>query len=53
MTKTKVTVKVKGTPKGVRKALSQITAEDVEPPAPVLREADFRTRAKKDSKNAG
>jgi hypothetical protein len=46
MGKTKVTIKVKGTPKGVRKALSQITASDVEPSGPTLREADFRMKAK-------
>jgi hypothetical protein len=50
MSKTKVTIKVKGTPKGVRKALSQITAEDVEPSGPILREADFRTKASKNAR---
>jgi hypothetical protein len=47
MAKTKVTIKVKGTPHGVKKALKQITAEDVEPSGPTLREADFRTKAAK------
>lgn len=50
MGKTEVKIKIKGTPKGVRKALSQITAEDVEEKVIPLREADFRSKAKK---NAG
>lgn len=50
MAKTKVTIKVKGTPKGVRKALSQITAEDVEEKVIPLRQADFVTKAKQDAK---
>lgn len=50
MGKTEVKIKIKGSPKGVRKALSQITAEDVEPAGPVLREADFRSKAKKNAR---
>jgi hypothetical protein len=40
---TKVSIKVKGTPQGVKKALKKIAAE---PPTRPLREADFRTRQK-------
>lgn len=46
MTKTKVKISVKGTPRGVKKALKQITAEDVEEKVAPLREADFRNKAK-------
>lgn len=50
MAKTEVKIKVKGSAAGVRKALKQITAEDVEEKVTPLREADFRSKAKK---NAG
>jgi len=42
----KVTVKVKGTAKSVKKALSQIVNESPST-EPILREADFRAKSKK------
>jgi hypothetical protein len=42
--KTKVSIKVKGSPKGVKKALEKIVAEPINPKP--LREADFRRNNK-------
>lgn len=50
MTKTKVKISVKGTARGVKKALSQITSEDIEEKVTPLRQADFVTKAKQDAK---
>jgi len=44
MAKTKVKVKVSGTPAQVKKALHTLTNSA---PEPILREADFRIKAKK------
>jgi len=43
---TKVSIKVKGTPQGVKKALKKIAAVPEAPTRP-LREADFRARQPK------
>lgn len=40
---TKVSIKAKGTADGVKRALTKILSA---PDAPILREADFRSRAK-------
>jgi len=40
---TKVSIKVKGTAAGVKKALASVMSA---PDAPILREADFRNKAK-------
>jgi len=45
MAKTKVKVKVSGTPAQVKKALHTLT--NSEPLAPILREADFRSQQKR------
>jgi hypothetical protein len=42
MAKTKVAIKIKGSPAQVKKALHTFTNTD----APILREADFRARTK-------
>jgi hypothetical protein len=44
MPKTKMSVKVKGSPKQVKKAIAELVSEV---PSPVLREADFRVRQKR------
>jgi len=43
---TKMSIKIKGTPRGVKKALSQIVALPEEKPI-TYREADFRSQAKR------
>ena len=50
---TKISIKAKGTARGVKKALSQILAVDVPEKATPLREADFRTQQKKASTQNG
>jgi len=45
MAKTKVKVKVSGTPAQVKKALHTLT--NSESPEPILREADFRSQQKR------
>jgi len=46
MAKTKVAIKVKGSPAQVKRALHTLTNSA---PEPILREADFRIKAKKAS----
>lgn len=45
---TKVSIKVKGSPKGVKKAISDILNQEP-PSAPTMRQADFRDYQKRNN----
>ncbi len=49
---TKVKIKISGSAHGVKKALSQIVSQaPAERNVPILREADFRAKAKREKTN--